>query len=595
MVVMTLPMTAISVFAAENDATEKNISLGTSAIANADRANSKWDRVYFGTYGGRQIKWLVLSTSGNGGSYTDANGDTYNASQNGALFILSEYALERIVFDASTNVWLDSSARTWAKETFGTISNFSEKELHAVLNTTKTDKSETLYNKTWQVCELNSDTFFFISAREAADYLGTYDDAPGLKASYYNGSSTKWWLRSPYPAWDAANGIGMVWTTMGVGYHVPSKTDLAARPAFNLNSSSVLFTSPAKGDKPTFGANADLESSEGYKLTLLDTSRSSFSAEILKTSTKTFVSYSGATTGEKEHITAMIVDASGKVTYYGSLRNVKETADASGTLEIDLSGMNSGDKLYILNEQWNGDYNSDYASALSEITMPTDVNAYDITFDNNGGVGTMDGIGIDYPEYTLPECEFTYEGYVFAGWSYTAGGEVIKENTITLTRDITLYAVWSSRSETIAALDKAIKDLDTAMKDGNANLSTEISNLNVALTNAKNALEAADTANKSELESKISTAQTTLQAAIDKVAQDLETAKSELTQKDTELTQKDTELAQKDNELTQKDIELTQKDSELQTFITVTCVISCVTLCGFVAFAIWFFVDKKKR
>lgn len=82
MVVMTLPMTAISVFAAENDATEKNISLGTSAIANADRANSKWDRVYFGTYGGRQIKWLVLSTSGNGGSYTDANGDTYNASQN---------------------------------------------------------------------------------------------------------------------------------------------------------------------------------------------------------------------------------------------------------------------------------------------------------------------------------------------------------------------------------------------------------------------------------------------------------------------------------------------------------------------------------
>ena len=46
-----------------------------------------------------------------------------------------------------------------------------------------------------------------------------------------------------------------------------------------------------------------------------------------------------------------------------------------------------------------------------------------VTFDANGGIGTMDSVKIVNGEsgeyYTLPECGFTREGYVFGGWLIT--------------------------------------------------------------------------------------------------------------------------------------------------------------------------------
>ena len=68
---------------------------------------------------------------------------------------------------------------------------------------------------------------------------------------------------------------------------------------------------------------------------------------------------------------------------------------------------------------------------------------YTVTYDANGGTGTMEGEEDCYGLMILPINEFTApEGKQFLGWAYTADGEVISETSFTIQKDITLYAIW---------------------------------------------------------------------------------------------------------------------------------------------------------
>ena len=80
--------------------------------------------------------------------------------------------------------------------------------------------------------------------------------------------------------------------------------------------------------------------------------------------------------------------------------------------------------------------------------------AYDnvtISFNTNGGSGTMAPVEREYgSSYTLPENGFTAPAhYNFAGWSYTANGEVINTSSITLTGDVELFAKWEAGTCTV--------------------------------------------------------------------------------------------------------------------------------------------------
>lgn len=93
------------------------------------------------------------------------------------------------------------------------------------------------------------------------------------------------------------------------------------------------------------------------------------------------IRYSGAVTGENEYISALIKDSDGAVTYYG---RIKEATAANGTLALTLpTGAEEG-TLYVFNEQYNGDYDTDYASPLIPITESSD-GTCTLTFDLNGG------------------------------------------------------------------------------------------------------------------------------------------------------------------------------------------------------------------
>ena len=104
---------------------------------------------------------------------------------------------------------------------------------------------------------------------------------------------------------------------------------LAARPAFNLNLNSILFTSAAAGGKPEgkLQAISDYKGDE-WKLTLLDSSRNfSISDATTNSSGDTIAfSYSDAQTGTNEYISVMIED-NGSITHYGRILQLNGTTN----------------------------------------------------------------------------------------------------------------------------------------------------------------------------------------------------------------------------------------------------------------------------
>ena len=71
-----------------------------------------------------------------------------------------------------------------------------------------------------------------------------------------------------------------------------------------------------------------------------------------------------------------------------------------------------------------------------------------VTFDANGGAGSMDVLTADLgTTVTLPASTFTREGYVFAGWNTAADGTgtaIVNGGQLTLGSDATLYAQWKT-------------------------------------------------------------------------------------------------------------------------------------------------------
>lgn len=363
---------------------DKTIMLGTSGIKDPTAEGNTYytpnSYIYYGKNGETPIKWRVLDA------------DKANDSSTDGMFLLSEYLLASgVQFEAAwnsddddgqtnPNEWQYSDAQNWCKTFASNTSNFSAAEQSAMLGIAKTDSTESnLYSLSWGESSLTADDkMFFLSVRELADYVGSYDGAPGLTATFVGGSAGVWWLRSPFAYFTyfagavspsgnvAADNVLIAW---------------AARPAFNLDLNSVLFTSAAVGGKSASGMDSGLTAVDDYtgsewKLTLLDSSRSSFtvdaseaetSVEVGYTSWSIPVDYSGAQTGANEYVSALLCDSNGNVLYYG---NIAQNS-ASGTAALNIpAGLAAGSySLKVFSEQCNGDYMTDYASALQEISL----------------------------------------------------------------------------------------------------------------------------------------------------------------------------------------------------------------------------------
>ena len=398
--------------------TGKAIQLGTSGISGYDTAKvgTGYDDIYMGSYNSSPVKWRVLDDQTN----TGATG----------LFLLSEDLLGSggrgdVYFDGTSpysNAWQGSDAQAWCT-TFES-SNLNSLELAAILATTKSDDAFTssTHNVSFAASTniLNSDQVFFLSAEEAVNSeYGFTDDA--ARIANYGNSAGVWWLRSPYADFTSSTGLvdgyGRVYDGgVGLGW--------AARPAFNLNLNSVLFTSAAVDRKPDGGLTPISEyTGNEWKLTLLDNSRSfavtekAVSGDPGDTLT---LHYNGATTGANEYISVIVADNNG-AQYYG--RVAQPTAE-NGTVEIKIpSGLAPGSyTLKIFSEQYNGDYKTDYASDFTDISLTVEKQAdeqfslapgYTYYFDLSA-MGIPGTVNDALPDNTLHYVPFTYAGTVNA-------------------------------------------------------------------------------------------------------------------------------------------------------------------------------------
>ena len=273
---------------------------------------------------------------------------------------------------------------------------------------------------------VNDAVFWPLSSKEAN---AVKSDLRVADPEHPDWASSFWWLRSPS---ELPNAAAYVDGNGNIQYHgmYDFRSEYGVRPAFNLNSDSVLFASAAVGGKPDGGLTEVSEyTGNEWKLTLRDSSRSSFRvigdvvAAVDDTTGDTVkIRYTGAKTGANEYVSALIAPHSGNFTYYG--RSNAPLTETDGTAELTIpAGFAPGTyTLLVFNEQYNGDYCTDLAGSFEWVTLTVtkrteekfslapggryyfDLSAIDIP-------GTVNG---DLPDSTLHYVPFTYAGTVDA-------------------------------------------------------------------------------------------------------------------------------------------------------------------------------------
>ncbi|MBQ6518787.1 MAG: hypothetical protein IJI14_08705 [Anaerolineaceae bacterium] len=393
-----------------------NIILGSGAIIE----NNK---VYFGTYNNSPVLWRVMRR-GNAGS---------------GMLLLSDIILDSIQFNPninlnpdnnSGNVWYDSEtntssqARNWCGDFF--TNHFTEVEKSAVIETSKTDAAYNGKNVVFGTSSLNKEHVFFLSAEEAEKFYFPLNDDSSRKTT---DEDTWWWLRSPH-AYDSIAAGDVKPDDGKVGIRNVDNDD-GARPAFNLNLTSVLFSSEISS-----------ESSKSYKLTLVDTGQtvSVTSGKTLTRNSLTSVTVPYTIDTGSNHVSLLITNnndtwTAGTGWSSGAAAQYYETAavtDSTGTVTFTLPDKYEDNrvvqKVWLLAEDVNDGNQSNYAGAPVEVTIP-----YLLQFaPGEGGSGTMDSKSVSEGDsFRFPACTFTPPaGKIFDHWKISGVDGLFYEGSV---------------------------------------------------------------------------------------------------------------------------------------------------------------------
>ena len=409
---MTLCFTPISVFA-EEVGTEGSaaIQLGADALSvlskNVNTATAP--TVYFGqNHENNPAAWRVIGYDGSG--VTSSKGDI-------TLLAAGNMGVVKFADGGAKNKYAPSNLKT-------AIDALAEKltteENAAVKKRTLTSGSYDGENTDCVAgAQVDNAVFWPLSIAEAS---AVNNDLRIADKEHTKWASSYWWLRSPGTSAYVVAVVKGNGSVSCAGHSVG--TEIGVRPAFNLNLNSVLFASAAVGGKPDGGlTKVSKYSGNEWKLTLLDSS-SNFAVTEKAVSAApddtVTLNYKGATAWPNEYISAIIADNSG-AQYYG---RVAHPAMGNGTFEIKIpSDIAPGDyTMKVFSEQYNGDYNTDYASNFTDIALTVE-NQPDEQFTLTPGgryyfdlsaMNISGTVNSNLPDSTLHYVPFTYVGTVNA-------------------------------------------------------------------------------------------------------------------------------------------------------------------------------------
>ena len=433
--------TSTIVFAKEDLGTAKAIQLGIGQIEGMQA-----DSIYLGAY--------QQSNDGNGGYNKDSVKWQVLSNEEDKLFLFADTILDIKDYNDEKDetpdrniYWSECSLREWLNDEFINTA-FSENENMAISQTVITTPKFDIPNGSSQEVgstgdEETTDKVFLLSVNDVkndAYFQGEWTGGqfgsgkksflPSYTTDYVKGitgsEGNHYWLRDPGKSYETGKyseqfthfdsaaeilyGTGTVFDS-GLEVSLVSQGHTYAggiRPAFNMDASKILLTSAAVNGKTT-GTMGTLSSVPDYtgnewKLTLIDSNRSSFtvdaseaetSAEVGYSNWSIPVAYSGAQTGDNEYVSALLCDNAGNVLYYGNLAQSSE----SGTVRLNIpSGLADGSyTLKVFSEQCNGDYKTDYASAFQDISLTvilpretTPQATFSATGDNGGTLSNVE-------------------------------------------------------------------------------------------------------------------------------------------------------------------------------------------------------------
>ena len=408
-----LPVTgaAETVYAEENERTEKTISLGTDALSDPvmpEDDASAWngDYVYYGVYHGEPMRYRVLDA----GTTAFGDGET--------LLLDSDRIVEKYHFhDSDTvNVWADSDLRRYlnsegAYRQSGFLSeSFSAQEQAAIALSLKQkagDDDGAGWEDVLDFAPLGGEKIFVLDAAELTNAAYGYGSEKGTFAARakqdMEGSAQEWWMRS------AVGGLtkvaGFVSKDGDVERLRSVTNQVGISPAMNVRKEEILFVNSDKAAKTAQALTAPKEADKdaAWTLTLKDDALSVEADEdiirfVTADETKYLISYrAGAVSAERAarltQLSMMITDieydaAGAQILYYGKMADIAVASDeteSAGTVEVVLPKLDGEYHCYLVAEEIGGEHMTDYASVSEEIdftaakTAITHVSVRDIT------------------------------------------------------------------------------------------------------------------------------------------------------------------------------------------------------------------------
>lgn len=314
------------------------------------------DTLYYGSHtNSGDIEWRVISQ---------------NAEK---VTLLSERVLDNVPYHMSNTyaTYEGSTLRSWlnAYDSSANYLNMSYKD-NGFLKTSFSSAENGVMTET-KIGENVSDKVYVLSENEAEEYLGSNKE---LAATNTDDENASWWLRSDKQSQTApivSPGNWFFGTTTEISAENVGSTDIGVRPAITLDMRKTAFVSEADGknadDDGDTIADFDVSRKSPCKLTVFDSTKASFTADAgITQDNLLIVNYSGASVGENEYLSIIVKNKDGEITHYDRLLQLDGTQNkASGEYEKTISTEIPDDStIYVFNETYNGDFKTDYVSAL---------------------------------------------------------------------------------------------------------------------------------------------------------------------------------------------------------------------------------------
>ena len=369
---------------------EKEITgLGTGAIANPQKANGGWNKVYFGSNedsGKTPLLFNVLNTH-----ETNFGGQT--------MFLDCATIIENRAIGGARNNYFNSGTDYYLNHQFFET-RFTTQEQNAIAQSVKLGQAPgdgmgwVDDDGGWAspFCPIKANDYakiFILDAHEATNESYGFTD-PGKTTKFYTQSFTRqkrgttdtWWTRSMYEGMNSFRYV-IVYPSGQFTYEKYNATHsgngtwtLGISPCLNINLSSILYTS--------------LVDPNTYKLTIKDDSIKVNAKNATKLYNTVLVPCT--VSGYYDQLSLLLTDAEWTDSgwsdpdsdfVYMPIHDVRNgTCDFSSTVLDDHPGYN----VYLIAELTKDDQYTDYASAPVKLTVKQNISA-----ETTGYTGTYDG------------------------------------------------------------------------------------------------------------------------------------------------------------------------------------------------------------